>query len=151
MSTKTKKELRELIRRHKVYWEVRPEPVLNERDRVVKTGFQLGLRGTFENPGHPLVAGDPEYREVYRDLRQIAEGVLPSDDAEPNWRFGVYENAIDYTPSSGRMDIEVLIKIVSDDSRDHVDEGELRTLAEMKQKLRDLGAPRGRWRHSARA
>lgn len=141
-------ELRSLVQRHRVYWEVRPEPVLDENDEVVKTGFQIGLRGTFEHD-HPLVTGDAESGEVYRDLRKIAEGILPAEDVDPNYRIGVFENAVEYTPSSRRQDIEVTIKIVSRESKHHVDEGELATLREMKQKLADLGAPRGRWRASA--
>lgn len=144
----TAAELRRLVRRHKVYWEVRPEPVLDDGGEVVQTGFQLALRGTFEHPGHPLDT-DPECVEVYRDLRQIAEGILPSEDGDPTCTIGVFENAIEYTPSSGRKDIEVAIKIVSRESRDSVDEGELSALREMKRRLEDLGAPRGGWRERA--
>lgn len=138
-------ELRGLVRQHKVYWEVRPEPVLNDAGEVVQTGFQLALRGTFEHPGHPL-ATDPECVEVYQDLRKIAEGIVPAEDEDPNYKIGVFDNAIEYSPSSGRKDIEVTIKIVSQDSRDSVDEGEVATLKEMKQRLEGLGSPRGRWR-----
>jgi hypothetical protein len=146
--TEVEAELRRLVRQHKVYWEVRPEPVLDGKDKVVQTGFQLALRGTFEHPGHPLVT-DPECVEVYRDLRKIAEGLLAAEDADPSYRISVFENAIEYTPSSGRKDIEVTIKIVSRESRHSVDEGELAAVREMKHKLEELGAPRGRWRENA--
>ena len=138
-------ELRDLVRRHKVYWEIRPEPTLDPHDEVVQTGFQIGLRGTFENPDHPLT-GSPECLEVFRDLRKIAEGILPPEGEEANYKIGLFENAIDYTPASGRKDIEVMITIESWESRHHVDDGEIASMRHMKARLKDLGAPEGRWR-----
>lgn len=142
-------ELRELVRRHKVYWEARPEPILDEKGEVVKTGFQLGLRGTFDHPDHPIVAGNPECAEVYRDLRRIAESILPAD-AGDSFHISEFDNSLDYTPSSGRKDVEVTIRIRDWESADWIDDDETRSLRQLERQLEDLGSPEGRWREKSR-
>jgi hypothetical protein len=139
--------LRELIRRHKVYWEVRPEEDLDDADEVVKVGFQLGLRGTFEDDADPPLAGGPECVEVYRDLRTIAESLVPAGDADVRFELGGSASALDYTPSSRRQDVEVMIRIQRPDAPDGgIDEAERRSLELIERRLRELGVPEGRWR-----
>jgi len=139
--------IRELVRRHKVYWEVRPEEDLDDADEVVKVGFQLGLRGTFEDPEDQPLAGSPECVEVYRDLRTIAESLLPPEDDDVRFELGGSASALDYTPSSGRQDVEVMIKIQRPGVPDYaIDEAERHSLELLKQRLKDLGVPQGRWR-----
>jgi len=139
--------IRELIRRHKVYWEVRPEEDLDDADEIVKVGFQLGLRGTFEGAADSPLAGGPECVEVYRDLRTIAESLLPAAEDDVRFDLGGSASALDYTPSSGRQDVEVTIRIQRPDEPDHgIDDAERQSLELLKQRLKELGVPEGQWR-----
>lgn len=144
--------IRELVRRHQVYWEVRPEEDLDAADEVVKVGFQLGLRGTFEHPEDPPLAGAPECVDVYRDLRAIAESLLPAAEGEIGFELGGSPDALDYTPSSGRQEVEVMIKIQRRDEAgdDSIDAAEQDSLEKLKRRLKELGVPQGRWRERPR-
>jgi CheY-like chemotaxis protein len=56
-------------------------------------------------------------------------------------------SALDYTPSSGRQDVEVMIRIQRPDEPDHgIDDAERQSLELLKQRLKELGVPEGQWR-----
>jgi CheY-like chemotaxis protein len=55
-------------------------------------------------------------------------------------------SALDYTPSSGRQDVEVMIRIQRPDEPDHgIDDAERQSLELLKQRLKELGVPEGQW------
>ena len=70
-------QLKDLIQRHKVCYEVWPENLV-AKGQLVKVGFDLELEGTHEHPGSEVLPGCPHCQEVYRDLQRIAEWIMPT-------------------------------------------------------------------------
>lgn len=145
--TETPAVLRELVQRHWVCWEVWPECALVAGQKR-QIGFALELSGTHE-PGveHPT-PGCRHCRKVFAALQTIAVYILPREE-RPSWyEIEPFQSSLHYSPGRrNRPDVSLTIRIMH---RNHfeqpVDECELRCLAEMKQRLRDLGASEGRYK-----
>ncbi len=140
-------ELQQLVRRHQLYWEVWPE-YLSFEGRPRQVGFRLGLLGTHDHPAHPPVPGCEECQKVYRDLVRVGRWILPKAQRDSVYRILPFEAAIAYPPHGGsRQDVVLSIRIVHRTGFDlPVDACEAACLAEMKDRLRQLGAQDGSWR-----
>jgi hypothetical protein len=142
-------ELRDLITRHQVYWQVWPEYRMSSDDALVKVGFQLGLFGTHDHPQSNPIAGCGECVKVYRDLHRIARSILPPEGRESRYEVGIFEGALSASRSASRRDILLTIKVLHRHQTDGpIDDCEVRCLEEMKEKLHALGALAGNWTSS---
>ena len=138
--------LRELVERFRVCWEVWPEyAFVNHEKRQI--GFSLELYGTHEpSVVHPT-AGCTHCIPVFTALQRIAVFILPKEERPSTYSIEMYDGALHYANKRGnRPEVELPIKILHRHEFElPVDQCEARCLTEMKQRLRGLGAPEGRW------
>ncbi len=146
-TTPTLEELRMLVQDHRVCWEVLPEKISVKEETSLKVGFDLMLYGTHEEGEHPT-PGCEKCMEIYRDLRRIANSIIPKEERPSRYEISIYESAIRYNRIRGnRPDVELTIKVLHRSEYElPVDECEVLCLNEMKSKLSELGAQERRWR-----
>ena len=146
-ATPTLDKLRMFVQDHRVCWEVLPERIPVADEEPLKVGFNLMLYGTHEVGVHPI-PGCEKCAEIYRDLRKIANWIIPKEERLPRQEISIYESAIGYNRMRGnRPDVELAIKILHRSAFDQpVDECEVLCLNEMKAKLGELGAQEKRWK-----
>jgi hypothetical protein len=144
---KTIEELQALVQKHQICWEVLPERVPVKGDNPLKIGFNLILLGTHASEDHP-VPGCEKCQGIFKDLRQIAQWILPKDERLSRYEIEIFDSAIRYSPARGnRPDVQLTIQIMHRSEFDKpVDECEVFCLNEMKAKLRELGSRQGRWK-----
>lgn len=141
--------LRDLARRHKIYWVTAPTHLRNRQGEVVKVGFELYLMGTHDHPEHPPTAGCRECVKVYRHIRALARSILPTDRRDSYYWISHFDSALSYPQFGGRADVVVRIKILHRKGFDQpIDDCQKRCLREMERNLEKLGAQKGRWRGS---
>ncbi len=138
--------LKELVQRFKVCWEVLPDYyyVKGQRRQI---GFVLELSGTHE-PGR----GQPQpgcrlCHPVRRALEAIAHAIIPKDRRDSDHEVSPYDQSIHYDPSRKfRPEVTLGISICHRSGFDReVDACEVRCLQEMTQRLKELGARERSW------
>jgi hypothetical protein len=148
-TAQTLEELRMFVQSHRVCWEVLTERIPVKDEEPLKVGFDLMLYGTHEVGVHPT-PGCEKCAEIYRDLRKIANWIIPKEERPSRYEISIYESAIGYNRMRGnRPDVELAIKILHRSAYDQpVDECEVLCLNEMKAKLGKLGAQEKRWKET---
>jgi hypothetical protein len=148
-ATPALEELRMFVQNHRVCWEVLPERIPVKDDEPLKVGFDLMLYGTHEVGVHPT-PGCEKCAEIYRDLRKIANWIIPKEERLSRYEISIYESAIGYNRIRGnRPDVELTIKILHRSAYDQpVDDCEIDCLNEMKTKLSSLGVQERHWKSS---
>ncbi len=143
----TLEELQMIIQDHRVCWEALPERIPVKDEEPLKVGFDLMLYGTHKEGEHPT-PGCEKCAQIYRDLRKIANWVIPKEERPSRYEISIYESAIGYNRMRGnRPDVELTIKILHRSRYDQpVDECEITCLNEMKTKLVSLGAQERHWK-----
>lgn len=140
-------QLRELVKKHKVCWEVWPEYHIDRKGEKIQIGFQLDLVGTHD---HPQTVPDPGCGEcvtVYENLKKIGQWIIPKEDRDSRYEIGMFDASMHYASRRKfRRDIVLPIKIIHREGFDRpVDDCEDKCLKEMEEKLKELGVPEGDW------
>jgi hypothetical protein len=137
------KELRDIIQRHTVRYEVWPHYEISNGKRAM-VGFDLELHGTHDHGTTKLSPGCALCLETFRDLRRVAEWVLPKEERLSQYEIPPFDHAL-HASSKGPFEVVLPIKIEHRHNFfDPVDSCEERCLREMQAKLTELGAPGGR-------
>jgi hypothetical protein len=138
--------IKDLVRRHKVCWEVFPERAL-VKPGIRSIGFALELYGTHEPGTEHVDPGCENCRKVQSDLREIADWILPKEERPSMYQVEIETQSLTYSRERGdRPDVRVTIHIVHrHDWEQPVDACEVRCLKEMEQELGELGACAGAW------
>jgi len=144
-------ELRHLVRKHRVCWEVWPEAHLQGGDRRVIVGYDVELYGTHDRPAHPPAPGCVECRTVHRALTRIARYALPRDHRPTRYDVDVFDSALHYSPRRrSRADVTLVIRL---HHRIHfhapIDECQRVCLRDIETALALLGVQRGDWTEPA--
>ena len=143
---RTPEFLREVVGHFRVCWEVWPECIFVGHEKR-QIGFALELSGTHA-PGveHPS-PGCGYCHEVFAALQVIAAHILPREIRDSSYEISPYDQAIHYSHSRrNRPDVTLAIRILHRSGFERpVDACEVRCLAEMKQRLAELGACEGQW------
>lgn len=132
-------ELREIVRAHRVHFDVEPEFVLEGPDRV-KVGFHVTLWAVHDK-GARALPGCPACWDLAAELRQLAESVVPPDDRPSRtevdpFRPALYESRV----LPGSDEVSLTIRLVHRDGYDRpVDACEQRCLQEIRARLLALG------------
>ena len=139
-------DLKKMVQRHRVCWEVFPEYVYVDRKRV-QTGFRLELIGTHEaSVGHPE-PGCVNCQDVFEALRAVAVWILPKEERPSTYEIGIFDHSIKYDRfRRNRPDITLAIRLMHRAGFAPVDPCEERCLKEMQQKLLELGARLQHWK-----
>jgi hypothetical protein len=139
-------DLRELVERFRVCWEVLPNYYYVKKEKR-QIGFILELAGTHEaGVEHPL-PGCPHCHNVRLALQAIANWIIPKERRDSDYDIAPYDQSIQYGPlRKFRPDVSLQIWIQHRSGFDReVDACEVRCLNEMKQRLKELGAREGKW------
>lgn len=145
--------LREIVQQHQVCYEVWPEWYMKDGRRL-QIGFELELCGVNSqavssgDTRHP-VPGCPICLHTYKDLREIAEWVLPVDERPSRYEIQAFDHAWHVAPPKRFKRNEVVVTIVimhRNDFNRPVDDCESRCLKEMRQRLAQLGICENVWR-----
>ena len=139
--------LRELVRRHKVCWEVWPEYHIDREGKRIQIGFELNLLGTHGHSESIIDPGCPECMKIYEDLKRIARWIIPKKEFDTWYEIGVFDASIHYSSRRRfRPEVILTIKILHREGFDHpIDADQVQELNEMEEKLRKLGASKGTW------
>lgn len=69
----SEQELRDIVLKRKICYDSEPYYITSKKGALIQIGFQLSLYGTFDQALKNMSPDSPEYDEVERDLRRIAE------------------------------------------------------------------------------
>jgi hypothetical protein len=141
--------LRNLVRKHRVCWEVWPLFYSDNTGNKVQIGFDLEIFGTHSNEEQTLEPGPQESAEILRDLKKVAESIIPKEQQYCRSEIQVFDNLIQFSPLRRfRDDFTVGIKITHRSGYDRpVDACEIECLKQIQENLHKLGAQKGRWRY----
>jgi hypothetical protein len=130
-----------VVQDHWMCWEVLPEKTPVKDEAPLKVGFDLMLYGTHQEGEHPPPVCE-RCQQIYRDLRNIANWIIPKEERHSRYEISIYESAIRYNRIRGnRPDVRLTIKIFHRSEYERpVDECDVLCLNEMKRKLSFLGA-----------
>lgn len=135
-----KKRLQEIVRQHRIYWQVWPE-IAYLRGRRQQVGFRLELCGAHP-PGCDATPGCKKCQELYLRLKEIADWITPAEKRDSDYTVLSFDSAI-HQGASGLNLPDVILPLLILHRRnyeDPVDACEVRCLKEMKERLRELGA-----------
>lgn len=143
------KELKNLITRHRVCWELWPLFYLDKNGDRVQIGFDLEIIGTHYGEQKTVEPGSHESAEILQDLKKVAESIIPRETQQCRSEIQVFDNLIQFSPLRKlRDDFTVGIKITHRTGFDRpVDECEIQCIKEIEKKLRELGAQKGHWKY----
>lgn len=138
--------LRELVRRHQICWESRPERAI-VGESLTAVGFVVEIAATHDHPPHEPLSGCEECAIPLRALEAIVAFVLPRGHHESVYEVHVQWGRLQYARRRGnRPEVTATIQILHGDGADRpVDPCEERCLNEIKGKLKELGATEGTW------
>ena len=143
METETIRELKQIIEKHTVRYEVWPHYEMAAGKRVI-VGFDLELCGTHDHGNTRLSPGCHLCKETYSDLRCVAEWILPKEDRPSAYDIPPFDESL-HGSAKGTFEVVVPIRIEHRHGFfDPVDACEERCLKEMEEKLAELGVSRGR-------
>lgn len=136
-------ELKRVVERHTVRYEVWPHYEIADGKRVV-VGFDLELYGTHDHGETRLSPGCRLCSETFADLRRVAEWILPKEQRPSQYEIAPFDQSL-HASASGRFEVLLAIRIEHRQGFfDPVDDCEERCLKEMQQKLAELEVPCGR-------
>ena len=140
-------QLKALAQKHRVCFEVWPETLMVKGQKT-KVGFELELYGSHSHGETKLLPGCSICVETFRDLRQIAEWILPKEERDSYYDIEPFDHAIREVPSHNlRPEVILKVKILHKHGFDQpVDACEERCLKEMKKNLAELGVRQGEWK-----
>jgi hypothetical protein len=150
MADATIEQLKQLVRKHKVCYEVWPE-YLMVQGQCATVGFHLDLSGTHADHEGGVSPGCHECQQVYDDLKPIATWILPNEERDSYYDIRPFDRSIYYAPTRKfRKEVTLSIKILHRHGFDQpVDKCEEICLKEMKSKLAELGIKEGVWKPDA--
>jgi hypothetical protein len=142
-------ELRELVLRYRVTYDIRPAHTALP-DRLLTIGYDVELLGTHPPGSRVLAPGCPLCVEVWRALRRIALAVLPSDTHRiSRYELEPFDRALhmDMGARDHREDVVLPVEVRHKEGyNEPADVCEERCLHEITADLRALGVQSGRWR-----
>jgi hypothetical protein len=152
MSDSVESELRQLVQRYRVCWDVLNEYVVRLDHLREQVGFSLELTGTHPEGIEHVEPGCGHCRDVYNGLEQIASWITPKEVRPSFYDIEPFESIIRYEAAhQNRPDVVLKIKILHRAGFGPVDVCEVQCLNEMKEKLKEIGARNGPWPSLKRA
>jgi hypothetical protein len=138
-------KLRDLVRRHRVTWESRPE-LADCNGELMPIGFTVELSAIHDHPAHPPFPGCPECAPVRTALRRICMSVLPRGD-HASWYDVHVGTAFESDPRRGEFpQLSATIEILHCGTVNRPsDDCERACFDEIQGRLIELGAQHGTW------
>lgn len=76
----SEEELRETIRKRKICYDTEPYYISDKKGALVQIGYQISLYGTFPAEDKSASPDSPEYPQIQRDVRRVAEALSNTCD-----------------------------------------------------------------------
>jgi hypothetical protein len=147
-------KLRQLVRKYRVYWLVMPAIHINESGSKVQIGYNLALVGTnSKSDKTTLVPGSKESADVFVNLRQIAEGIMPGEDTGVRCHIRDLDNVLFHNlkdQEKNRKSMAIVLQIRHREKFDRpVDNFLMGALKELEERLKNIGANKELWKASS--
>ena len=140
--------LKQIVKRHKVYWIEQEIININESGDKVKNGFVIHLVGT-----HDEVSDEGKTSEIFKNLDLIAQWIIPKENPEVRFEIREHDSVFFYLPGDDR-DEERRNHVISVRVLHHKgfyrpnDKFQIEATKEMEKKLTNIGSPKDRWKQS---
>ena len=133
----------QLAEKHAVGYEIYPDRLL-VRGEVRTVGFEIQLLGTHSHGSTRMTPGCELCAETWRDLRRIAEWILPQKPVDSRFDIQPFDGALHIAPSRGlRPEVALSLMIQHVHAFDApVDDCEMTCLRKMEQRLQQAGVHR---------
>jgi hypothetical protein len=137
-----------IVKERKVLWMVIPIELVNSEGKRYQAGFALVLAGIAPEREENLHDGSE--RNVFEDLRKIADWLVSKDNPNIHCEIEAFDNFFFYVPGDidpERRDYVVTISIWNKEGGNKpVDIHQREALKEMEEKLKQIGSPKERWK-----
>lgn len=141
-------ELKQIVKRHKVYWIEQEIINMNESGDKVKNGFVIHLVGTHDEASDKDTAS-----EIFKNLDRIAKWIIPKENPEVRFEIREHDSVFFYLPGDDR-DEDRKNHVISVRVLHHkgfqrpIDKFQIEATKEMEKKLTNIGSPKDRWKQS---
>ncbi len=141
-------QVKQIVKKHKVYWIVQELINVNETGDKVKNGFVLHLVGTRDE-----VSDEGKTSEIFRNLYRIAQWIMPKENPEVRFEIRQHDSVFFYLPGDdrdeNRRDLVVSLRVLHHEGFHRpIDKYQIEAIKEMEQKLKNIGSPKERWKES---
>lgn len=144
-ATPTVDEVKRLVEEHTVCFEVYPDRLLvSGEPRTV--GYEVQLLGTHAHGSTRLTPGCEVCGRTFRDLRVIAEWVLPRDERDSRYEIQPFDGGLHMATGEG-LKPEVALSVMIEHKLGFdapLDDCESRCLRDIEARLNEVGARRRR-------
>ena len=151
MTGQQRQEIEQLVRKHRVVYQVFPASELDGGERV-NVGYDVDLLGAHEPHSRGLLPGCERCRTLWEDLHRIVEAVDPSETGRVSIHDVAFDRALLTRPGRENAERdEVRLTFTIRHKGDYfapIDACEDRCLREVVGGLRALGSQEGVWREN---
>ena len=139
-------ELKQIVKKNKVYWIVQELININEKGDKIKNGFVLYLVGTSDE-----VSDEFNTPEIFKNLYRIARWIMPKENPEVRFEIREHDSVFFYLPGDDR-DKDRKNHVISLRVLHHIgfhrpiDKFQIEATKEMEEKLKNIGSPKDRWK-----
>lgn len=143
----TERELLDTIKKRKVCYDSEPY-YRTSKGQLIQIGFQLNIYGTFPKGHMNATPDDPEFSNVLRDMRRVAEALSNTCDPLHMCEATIIDsNTVTYAHERNmRPDVTVHVPIFDQQNYGHPVDDKIRDTLEMAGKiLEGAGIQKERW------
>ncbi len=141
-------ELKQIVKKHKVYWILQELININEKGDKIKNGFVLYLVGTRDE-----VSNERKTAVIFKNLDRIAQWIMPKENPEVRFEIRQHDSVFFYLPGDdrdeNRRNLVVSLRVLHHEGFHRpIDKYQIEAIKEMEQKLKNIGSPKERWKES---
>ena len=141
-------QLKQIVKKHKVYWIVQEITNINEKGDKVKNAFVLHLIGTRHK-----ASDKTKTSEIFENLDRIAQWIMPKESLEVRFDIRQQENLFFYLPGDdrdeNRQNLVVSLRVLHREGfLRPIDKFQIEAIKEMEKRLKNIGSPKERWKGS---
>jgi hypothetical protein len=143
----SEQELLDVIKKRKICYDSEPY-YRTKKGELIQIGYQLGIYGTFPEGHKNATPDDPEFGNVLRDVRRVAEALSNTCDPLHMCEATIIDsNTVTYAHERKmRPDVTVHIPVFDQENYGHPVDDKVRNTLEMAGKiLESAGVKKIRW------
>ncbi len=143
----TEQELLDTVKKRKICYDFEPY-YRTSKGQLIQIGFQLNIYGTFPEGHMNATPDDPEFSNVLRDVRRVAEALSNTCDPLHMCEATIIDsNTVTYAHERKmRPDVTVHVPIFDQQNYGHPVDDKIRNTLEMAGKiLEGAGVQKERW------
>ncbi|MGB7291069.1 MAG: hypothetical protein WBD99_02720 [Thermodesulfobacteriota bacterium] len=141
-------QLKQIVKKHKVYWIVQELININEAGDKIKNGFVLHLVGTRDE-----VSDESKTSEIFKNLDRIAQWIMPKENPEVRFEIRQHDSVFFYLPGDdrdeNRKNLVVSLRLLHHKGFHRpIDKYQIEAIKEMEKRLKNIGSPKDHWKTS---